>query len=86
MLTGKNMAGVPGSAFLALSAAASALGVVPAGAVALLLGVDRVMDAMRVATDLLGNCAAVFVVSRSEGALGRDRAAQALKRPGPARP
>jgi aerobic C4-dicarboxylate transport protein len=86
MLTSKNMAGVPGSAFLALSATASALGVVPAGAVALLLGVDRVMDAMRVATDLLGNCAAVFVVSRWEGALGRDRAAQAPKRPGPARP
>jgi aerobic C4-dicarboxylate transport protein len=54
MITSKGMAGVPGSAFLALSATASALGVVPAGAVALLLGVDRVMDAMRVATDLLG--------------------------------
>ncbi|WP_078969470.1 cation:dicarboxylate symporter family transporter [Streptomyces cyaneogriseus] len=86
MLTSKGMAGVPGSAFLALSATASALGVVPAGAVALLLGVDRVMDAMRVATNLLGNCAAVFVVSRWEGALDRDRAAEALKRPGPARP
>jgi aerobic C4-dicarboxylate transport protein len=86
MLTSKGMAGVPGSAFLALSATASALGVVPAGAVALLLGVDRVMDAMRVATNLLGNCAAVFVVSRWEGALDRDRAAEALRRPGPARP
>lgn len=42
---------------------------IPAGAVALLLGVDRIPDAMRVATNLLGNCVAVFVVSRWEGAL-----------------
>lgn len=44
------------------------------------------MDAMRVATNLLGNCAAAFVVSRWEGALDRDRTEEALKRPGPARP
>lgn len=78
MLTSKGMAGVPGSAFLALSATAAALGVIPAGAVALLLGVDRIMDAMRVATNLLGNCVAVFVVSRWEGALDRSRARQVL--------
>jgi len=69
MLTSKGMAGVPGSAFLALSATASTLGVIPAGAVALLLGVDRIMDSMRVVTNLLGNCVAVFVVSQWEGAL-----------------
>ncbi|RII14771.1 Aerobic C4-dicarboxylate transport protein [Streptomyces sp. YIM 130001] len=78
MLTSKGMAGVPGSAFLALSATAAALGVIPAGAVALLLGVDRIMDAMRVATNLLGNCVAVFVVSRWEGALDRGKAARVL--------
>ncbi|MEW1925210.1 cation:dicarboxylase symporter family transporter [Streptomyces sp. NPDC088360] len=78
MLTSKGMAGVPGSAFLALSATASALGVIPAGAVALLLGVDRIMDAMRVATNLLGNCVAVFVVSRWEGALDTARAKKVL--------
>ncbi|MGV9279774.1 cation:dicarboxylate symporter family transporter [Streptomyces sp. NPDC003730] len=78
MLTSKGMAGVPGSAFLALSATASALGVIPAGAVALLLGVDRIMDTMRVATNLLGNCVAVFVVSRWEGALDRVRARAVL--------
>ncbi|MEU3661424.1 cation:dicarboxylase symporter family transporter [Streptomyces sp. NPDC032940] len=78
MLTSKGMAGVPGSAFLALSATASALGVIPAGAVALLLGVDRIMDTMRVVTNLLGNCVAVFVVSRWEGALDRVRARKVL--------
>uniref|UniRef100_A0AAU2VET3 Cation:dicarboxylase symporter family transporter n=1 Tax=Streptomyces sp. NBC_00003 TaxID=2903608 RepID=A0AAU2VET3_9ACTN len=78
MLTSKGMAGVPGSAFLALSATASSLGVIPAGAVALLLGVDRIMDSMRVATNLLGNCVAVFAVSRWEGALDTERAKQVL--------
>ncbi|NLU68747.1 cation:dicarboxylase symporter family transporter [Streptomyces sp. HNM0574] len=78
MLTSKGMAGVPGSAFLALSATASALGVIPAGAVALLLGVDRIMDSMRVVTNLLGNCVAVFVVSRWEGALDSVRAKRVL--------
>ncbi|WP_410468894.1 cation:dicarboxylate symporter family transporter [Streptomyces caniscabiei] len=78
MLTSKGMAGVPGSAFLALSATASALGVVPVGAVALLLGVDRLMDSMRVATDLLGNCVAAFGVSRWAGALDTARAQKVL--------
>ncbi|MFE4454417.1 cation:dicarboxylate symporter family transporter [Streptomyces sp. NPDC056796] len=78
MLTSKGMAGVPGSAFLALSATASALGVIPAGAVALLLGVDRIMDTMRVATNLLGNCVAVIVVSTWEGALDKDRMRKVL--------
>ncbi|MFC9429731.1 cation:dicarboxylate symporter family transporter [Streptomyces sp. NPDC056987] len=78
MLTSKGMAGVPGSAFLALSATASALGVIPVGAVALLLGVDRIMDSMRVATNLLGNCVAVFAVSRWEGALDTARARKML--------
>ncbi|MGW1816001.1 cation:dicarboxylate symporter family transporter [Streptomyces sp. NPDC002125] len=78
MLSSKGMAGVPGSAFLALSATVSALGVIPAGAVALLLGVDRIMDTMRVATNLLGNCVAVFAVSKWERALDHDRARQVL--------
>ncbi|MFE7284110.1 cation:dicarboxylate symporter family transporter [Streptomyces noursei] len=86
MLTSKGMAGVPGSAFLALSATASALGVIPAAAVALLLGVDRIMDSMRVATNLLGNCVAVFAVSRWEGALDRVTAKQVLAGAVPAGP
>ncbi|MFD9108435.1 cation:dicarboxylate symporter family transporter [Streptomyces bottropensis] len=78
MLTSKGMAGIPGSAFLALSATASSLGAIPAGAVALLLGVDRIMDSMRVVTNLLGNCVAVFAVSKWEGALDTERAKKML--------
>lgn len=78
MLTSKGMAGIPGSAFLALSATASAVGVIPVGAVALMLGADRIMDTMRVVTNLLGNCVATFVVARWENSLDLETARREL--------
>lgn len=72
MLTSKGMAGVPGSSFLALSATAAALGIFPVAGVALLLGADRIMDSMRVAVNLLGNCVATFVVAKWEGQFDRE--------------
>ncbi|GAA1986716.1 cation:dicarboxylate symporter family transporter [Kitasatospora viridis] len=78
MLTSKGMAGVPGSAFLALSATAAAVNAFPPGAVALVLAADRLMDTMRVVTNLLGNCVATFVVARWEGLLDTGRAKAAL--------
>ncbi len=73
MLSSKGMAGVPGSAFLALSATAAALNAFPVAVVALLLGADRFMDTMRVFTNLMGNCVATFVVAKWEGMLDTDR-------------
>jgi len=78
VLTSKGMAGVPGSAFLALSATVAAVGSIPAAAVALLLGADRIMDSMRVFTNLLGNCVATFVVSKWEGLLDADQMRRTL--------
>ncbi|MFP5021777.1 cation:dicarboxylate symporter family transporter [Pseudonocardia phyllosphaerae] len=80
MLSSKGMAGVPGSAFVALSATAAAVGAFPVAAVALLLGADRLMDSMRVFTNLLGNCMATFVVAHWEGRLDRERMAAVLDR------
>lgn len=73
MLSSKGMAGVPGSAFLALSATAAALNAFPVAVVALLLGADRFMDTMRVFTNLMGNCVATFVVAKWEGLLDQKR-------------
>ncbi|MGC5025712.1 C4-dicarboxylate transporter DctA [Tsukamurella sp. DT100] len=73
ILSSKGMAGVPGSAFVALSATAAAVGAFPVAAVALLLGADRLMDSMRVATNLLGNCLATFVIARWEGLLDTEK-------------
>ena len=81
ILTSKGMAGVPGSAFIALSATASAVGVIPVAAVALMLGADRIMDTMRVVTNLLGNCVATFVVSWWDGALDQAQARDTLATP-----
>lgn len=80
MLTSKGMAGVPGSSFLALSATIGAIGhhAIPVGAVALLLGVDRIMDSMRVTINLLGNCLATLVVAKWEGQLDETRLNDAL--------
>lgn len=80
LLTSKGMAGVPGSAFLALSATATALGAFPAAGVALLLGADRLMDTMRVTINLLGNCVATFVVARWENQLDMERMRAVLDR------
>ena len=80
MLTSKGMAGVPGSAFLALSATAGALGIFPVAGVALLLGADRVMDSMRVSVNLLGNCVATFVVAKWEGQFDREAMLEAFRR------
>ncbi|WP_309080769.1 C4-dicarboxylate transporter DctA [Zhihengliuella sp.] len=71
LLTSKGMAGVPGSSFLALSATAAALGIFPVAGVALMLGADRLMDSMRVAVNLLGNCVATFVVAKWENQFDR---------------
>ncbi|WIM39226.1 C4-dicarboxylate transporter DctA [Paenibacillus sp. PK4536] len=73
MLSSKGMAGVPGSAFLALSATAAALNAFPVAVVALLLGADRFMDTMRVFTNLMGNCVAAFVVAKWEGMLDTEK-------------
>jgi aerobic C4-dicarboxylate transport protein len=80
MLTSKGMAGVPGSSFLALSATISAIGhnSIPVGAVALLLGVDRIMDSMRVSVNLIGNCLATLVVAKWEGTLDEARMHEVL--------
>lgn len=80
LLTSKGMAGVPGSAFLALSATATAIGAFPAAGVALLLGADRLMDSMRVSINLLGNCVATFVIARWEGQLDMARMRAVLDR------
>jgi aerobic C4-dicarboxylate transport protein len=78
LLTSKGMAGMPGSSFLALSATAAALGIFPVAGVALVLGADRLMDSMRVAVNLLGNCVATFVVAKWEKQFDRDAMVRAF--------
>ncbi|TWH58095.1 aerobic C4-dicarboxylate transport protein [Desulfitobacterium sp. LBE] len=74
MLTSKGMAGIPGSAFVALTASASATGLIPAAAVTLMFGPDRFMGKIRVFVNIIGYACATFVVARWEGLLDIERA------------
>ncbi len=71
LLTSKGAAGVTGSGFVVLAATLSAVGSVPVGGVALILGVDRFMSEARAITNIIGNAVATLVVARWTGDLDR---------------
>ncbi|MEQ1885458.1 MAG: cation:dicarboxylase symporter family transporter [Bryobacteraceae bacterium] len=66
MVMSKGIAGVPRGSFVILAGAVAAFHL-PAEGVALILGVDTLMDMARTSVNLLGNCLATAVVARWEG-------------------
>jgi proton glutamate symport protein len=66
MLTTKGVAGVPRQALVLLAGALSTFHL-PMEGVAVLLGIDAVMDMARTSVNVLGNCLASAVVARWEG-------------------
>jgi Na+/H+-dicarboxylate symporter len=74
LFTSKGAAGVTGGGFVALAATMPALGVLPVGGLALLLGVDRFMAEIRAVTNLFGNIFATVVISKWMGELDTARA------------
>src|SRR6266853_6836400 len=68
-LTSKGAAGVTGSGFIVLAATLSAVGNVPVGGLALILGIDRFMSEARAITNVIGNGVAALVVARWTGDL-----------------
>jgi proton glutamate symport protein len=66
MLTSKGVAGVPRAALVILAATVVQFNLPPAG-VALVLGVDALMDMGRTMTNVIGNCLASVVVAKWEG-------------------
>jgi aerobic C4-dicarboxylate transport protein len=71
LLTSKGAAGVTGSGFVVLAATLSAVGTVPVGGLALILGIDRFMSEARAITNVIGNGVATLVVARWTGDLNR---------------
>ncbi len=69
LLTSKGAAGVTGSGFVVLAATLSAVGHVPVGGLALILGIDRFMSEARALTNVVGNGVAAIVVARWTGDL-----------------
>ncbi len=71
MLTSKGVAGVPRAALVILAATVVSYDL-PLEGVALVLGVDALMDMGRTATNVIGNCLASVVVAKWEGQLPPD--------------
>lgn len=66
MLTSKGVAGVPRAALVILAGTLSTFNL-PMEGVAVLLGIDAVMDMARTSVNVLGNCLATAVIARWEG-------------------
>jgi Na+/H+-dicarboxylate symporter len=66
MLTSKGLAAVPRASLVILSATLVQFGL-PLEGVAVILGVDTLMDMARTSTNVLGNCLASVVMARWEG-------------------
>ena len=78
LLTSKGGAGVAGAALIALAATLSATSIVPVAGMALVIGIDRILNEVRAVTNLIGNCVATVAIARWEGALDRERAEAVL--------
>lgn len=85
LVTSKGAAAVPGAAFVVLAASLSALDVIPVTAIALVLGIHRLMAMMLVIVNLVGNTLATIAICRWERALDLPilNAQVGLRRPAP---
>jgi aerobic C4-dicarboxylate transport protein len=69
MITSKGAAAVTGGGFIILSATLSTFNQIPVEALALLLGVDRILSEVRAITNLVGNSVATIVIAKWENLL-----------------
>lgn len=74
LVTSKGVAGVPRSSLVVLSGTLSTFGL-PLEGVAVILGVDELMDMARTTINLVGNCLATAIMGRWEGELNLNAAA-----------
>lgn len=74
LLTSKGAHGIPGSAIVVLAATLSAVPVIPAIGLVLVLSVDWFMGMARALGNLTGNCVATVVIAAWEGDIDRKRA------------
>ncbi|MFO1210392.1 MAG: C4-dicarboxylate transporter DctA [Amaricoccus sp.] len=78
LLTSKGAHGIPGSAIVVLAATLSAVPVIPAIGLVLVLSVDWFMGMARALGNLVGNCVATVVIAAWEGDIDRARAHRVL--------
>jgi aerobic C4-dicarboxylate transport protein len=78
LLTSKGGAGVAGAALVALAATLSSTHLLPVAGIALVIGIDRLMNEVRALTNLVGNAVATLAVARWEGEFDVARARRVL--------
>ncbi len=80
MLSTKGIAGVPGGSLIVVAATSAAFGL-PVEGLALILGVDRVLDMGRTVCNLLGNCIAAALVGRWEKEISAEELTRLIDNP-----
>jgi proton glutamate symport protein len=78
MLTSKGIAGVPGASMVVLTATLGAVGL-PIEGIAIILGIDRVLDMGRTVVNVVGNYVAALAVAKLEGEFDQKQAALFLE-------
>jgi aerobic C4-dicarboxylate transport protein len=78
LITSKGAAAVPGAAFVVLAATLSTVGTIPVAAIALVLGIHRLMAEALTFVNLVGNALATLVVCRWEGAVDMTKLRDAI--------
>lgn len=72
MVSSKGMAGVPGASFVVLLATVATIGV-PVQGLALIAGIDRLVDMGRTAVNVAGNGLATLIIGKSEKEFDHDK-------------
>lgn len=75
MLTSKGMAGVSGASLVVVLTTLGSMGL-PLEGMAFIFGIDRVLDMLRTALNVVGNGLAAIVMSKWEGVYDKEKAAQ----------
>ncbi len=73
MLTSKGIAGVTGASFVVVLTTLSSMGL-PLEGVAFIAGIDRILDMLRTAVNVIGNALAAVVMSKWEGSFNKQKA------------
>jgi proton glutamate symport protein len=73
MITSKGIAGVPGVSFVVLLATLGTVGI-PIEGLAFIAGIDRILDMVRTAVNVVGNSLAAIVMSKWEGEFNQEKA------------
>lgn len=72
MITSKGMAGIPSASFIVLMTSASAIGI-PVSGLALIAGIDRLVDMGRTVVNVIGNVTATLVIGKLENEFNKNK-------------